>query len=193
MPKGLFGQLVRQGGFGLQAASLVAVLLSTLTSMAGNAHISKRIIAGLAGHAHGRAALRQGATKWQVQATGSAAQDPASKGALQWAVSNLWQLGARPSACNLPCMLFGVSGAPDSVDVSLVPGAKHAFCVSCVAHRHEIYVSRAEPCWLCRSQATTGCKCFAELRRSGGEQRGRDAQDLHGGGRPAGGGGRVRR
>ena len=84
----------------------MAVLLSTLTSMAGNAHISKRIIAGLAGHAHGRAALRQGATKWQVQATGSAAQDPASKGALQWAVSSLWQLGAcplhpQPSTCML--------------------------------------------------------------------------------------------
>lgn len=77
-----------------QAASLVAVLLSTLTSMAGNAHISKRIIARLAAHPHGRTSLRLGAAKWQAQATGSLPHDPASMGAVQWAVSRLWQLGA---------------------------------------------------------------------------------------------------
>ena len=42
----------------IQAASLVAVLLSTLTAMGGNAHISKRIISGLAAHTRGRASLR---------------------------------------------------------------------------------------------------------------------------------------
>lgn len=77
---------------GLQAASLVSMLLQTLTGMAGNAHISKRIIAGLAAHAHGRAGLRLGASAWMARETQSYLAEPGSKAALQWAVSRLWQL-----------------------------------------------------------------------------------------------------
>lgn len=68
------------------------MLLDTLTSMAGNAHISKRIVAGLAAHPRGRASLRLGATHWQARVTGSL-PEAGSKGAVQWAVSRLWQLG----------------------------------------------------------------------------------------------------
>ena len=80
-----------------QAASLVAVLLATLTSIGGNGHISKRVIGSLAAHMPGRAALKLGAARWQALATGSLQQEPGSKSVLQWAVSRLWQLGTMSS------------------------------------------------------------------------------------------------
>lgn len=76
----------------LQAASLIAVLLPTLTQMAGNAHISKRIIASLAAHPSGRASLRLGCLRWQARSMGTPTQQ-SSKSAAQWAVTRLWQLG----------------------------------------------------------------------------------------------------
>lgn len=85
----------------LQAASLIAVLLSTLTQMAGNAHISKRIIAGMAAHPSGRASLRLGCLRWQARYTGAA--DPqGTKAAAQWAVTRLWQLGTLSSHDSRP-------------------------------------------------------------------------------------------
>lgn len=76
----------------LQAASLIAVLLPTLTQMAGNAHIGKRVIAGMAAHPSGRASLRLGCMKWQARETGM--HDPqGANSSAQWAVTRLWQLG----------------------------------------------------------------------------------------------------
>lgn len=65
--------------------------------LGGNAFIAKRLVAALATHAPGRAALRTAATRWQAQATGASTTGEA---ALQWAVSRLRQQGASPLPCS---------------------------------------------------------------------------------------------
>ena len=70
---------------------MVAILLAGLGRLGGNAFIAKRLVAALAAHAPGRAALRTAVTRWQAQATGASTTGEA---ALQWAVSRLWQQGA---------------------------------------------------------------------------------------------------
>lgn len=80
----------------MQAASVVAVLLAGLTRLGGNAYIAKRLIAMLAAHAPGRSALRTACSRWRAQATGLPDDaDAAHAAALQWAISRLWQQGAR--------------------------------------------------------------------------------------------------
>ena len=80
----------------VQAAALVAVLLSTFTQMAGNAHISKRIIAGLRSHSRGCQILRLATKKWQSQSSGYSMHDSAANASIQWAIARLWQLGTIP-------------------------------------------------------------------------------------------------
>jgi hypothetical protein len=75
-----------------QAASFVSMLLQGLRQMGGNAHIAKRIIGTLSGHAPGRVALRDACADWQAEVQRQA-PEPGNKASLQWAVSRLWQLG----------------------------------------------------------------------------------------------------
>ena len=74
----------------------MAVLLSTFTQMAGNAHISKRIIAGLRSHSRGCQILRLATKKWQSQSSGYSMHDSAANASIQWAIARLWQLGTIP-------------------------------------------------------------------------------------------------
>ena len=80
----------------------MAILLAGLGRLGGNAYIAKRLVAALAAHAPGQAALRAAAVRWQAQATGVAAP-PGNAGApaaLQWAVQRLLQQGAHaPLRC----------------------------------------------------------------------------------------------
>jgi hypothetical protein len=88
-----------------QAASFVSMLLQGLRQMGGNAHIAKRIIGTLSGHAPGRVALRDACADWQAEVQRQA-PEPGNKASLQWAVSRLWQLGKQSSrhiALRSPC------------------------------------------------------------------------------------------
>jgi len=83
-----------------QVGALVALLLASLPRLGANAHLARRLVAALAQHAPGRAALRAGAARWQAPpgAGGAGGGAPAgapagAKQALQWAVTRLWQQG----------------------------------------------------------------------------------------------------
>ncbi|KAK9829627.1 hypothetical protein WJX72_006957 [[Myrmecia] bisecta] len=76
-----------------EAGLLVAVLLASLQRMGGNAHIAKRVLRQLANHAPGRAALRLGTAKWQVQAgAANPGADPNSHESMTWAADRLSEL-----------------------------------------------------------------------------------------------------
>ena len=94
---------------------MVAVLLAGLTRLGGNAYIAKRLIAMLAAHAPGRFALRTACSRWRAQATGLPDDAGAAHAAaLQWAISRLWQQGARAlqhsTLTVLTCLHAALSG-----------------------------------------------------------------------------------
>ncbi|KAK9862215.1 hypothetical protein WJX84_008545 [Apatococcus fuscideae] len=80
-----------------EAATLMALLMASLPRMGPNAHLAKRVLKGLAAHVPGRLALRHAAAKWQAQlAQQQGAPAPpgqANKEALEWAATQLWQMG----------------------------------------------------------------------------------------------------
>ncbi|CAL8468510.1 g8050 [Coccomyxa elongata] len=95
-----------------EAGSVVAILLAGLGRLGGNAFIAKRLVAALAAHAPGRAALRTAVTRWQAQATGASTTGEA---ALQWAVSRLWQQGQDGAEASLRQVCSEVGGLLQAV------------------------------------------------------------------------------
>lgn len=101
--------------------------------MAGNAHISKRIIASLASHPSGRASLCLGCLRWQTKSTGVSSQQ-GTKSAAQWAVTRLWQLGAPSKSTSLNTQIYKHMLTPDKVRKSMTPTTFHKSWWAVVGH-----------------------------------------------------------